>query len=276
MVPSMASAPDPVERNYASAGLQERLLAAMRAAGLDPDHLTPDDIGPLEDFHTMGRPATDALADRVGDIDADTRVLDVGAGLGGPARRLAQRFGCRVTALDLTADYCRVAEDLTRRTGLDGLVTVVQGDALELPFPDGSFDLVWTQHVAMNIEDKPRLYRGMRRVLGPGGRLALYDVVEGDGERLEFPLPWAREPALSFLVAPDELRLLLDDAGFRVRVWDDVTAPFLAWIAERAGQPPPPLGTHLLADDMPERLANYLRNASAGRLRVLRAVLDVA
>ena len=272
----MASTPDPVERHYSSAGLQERLLAAIRDAGLDPERLSPDDIGPLEDFHTLGRPATDALADRVGGIDAGTRVLDVGAGLGGPARRLAQRFGCHVTALDLTADYCRVAADLNRRTGLDGLVTVVQGDALELPFPDGAFDLVWTQHVAMNIEDKPRLYRGMRRVLAPGGRLALYDVVEGDGEPLEFPLPWAREPALSFLVTPDALRSLLDDAGFRVLVWDDVTAAFQDWIAERAGQPPPPLGTHLLADDMPERLANYLRNATAGRVRVVRAVLEPA
>jgi SAM-dependent methyltransferase len=272
----MARDADPVERNYASPGLLGQLLAAMRAAGVDPDHLGPDDIAPLEDFHAMGRPATDALADRVGGLGPSTRVLDVGAGLGGPARRLARRVGCHVTALDLTPDYCRVSADLTRRTGLDGLVTVVQGDALDLRFPDGAFDLVWTQHVAMNIEDKPRLYGGMRRVLSPDGRLALYDVVEGDGSPLEFPVPWAREPALSFLVAPDELRRLLDDAGFRVRVWEDVTATLEAWIAERAGRPLPPLGTQLLAPDMPERLAAYLRNVAAGRVRLLRAVLDAA
>src|SRR5690606_5294275 len=141
-------------------------------------------------------------------------VLDVGSGIGGTSRCLAREFGCRVTGIDLTEEYCRTAAMLSARIGLAHLVDYRQGDATNLPFADASFDVVWTEHAAMNIPDKLRLYREMHRVLEPGGTLAIHDILAGPSDEVLFPVPWARTPESSFLVTPDELRKLLDEAGF--------------------------------------------------------------
>jgi ubiquinone/menaquinone biosynthesis C-methylase UbiE len=138
------------------------------------------------------------------------RVLDVGSGLGGPARCIAGEFGCRVTGVDLTDEYVRAAAMLAERVGLSNLVTYHQGDALDLPFPEATFDVVWTQHTAMNIRDKAALYREMFRVLTPGGALAIYDILAGPVTPVHFPVPWARVPETSFLITPDELHRFLN------------------------------------------------------------------
>ena len=262
-----------VEQHYTSGNLHDRILAALAATGHDVDALAPADLSPVDEFHTRGREATDELAALAGITDG-TLVLDVGCGIGGAARHLATQQGCRVTGIDLTAEFVRTATLLSERVGLADRVTFVAGNALDLPFPPASFDLVWTQHAAMNIADRPRLYGEMHRVLRPGGRLALHDVLAGDGGAPHFPVPWARRAADSFLVDQPTLRRLLGDAGFTVRDWHDVTGTAIAWLAARqARQKAAPLGIGLLlGTDFPAMMANQERNLAEGRVAVLQAV----
>ena len=221
----MAGGADPatIRAHWARDGLAQAILDALAEAGKDMNALTVDDVAPADHFHGGGKAATDRLA-RIAAPTAETRVLDVGGGLGGPARTLAARYGCPVTVIDLTDSYVRAGELLTERLRLGDRVSHRIGDALELPFPAGAFDMVWTQNSGMNIADKERLYAGFHRVLRPGGRLAFQEPMAGPGGPPIFPLMWARDALQSFLRSPDEMRALIEEAGFRVRVWDDVTA----------------------------------------------------
>lgn len=244
--------------------------------GKDIDHLTPDDLAPVDEFHGGQRPATVRLAQLLG-LAGTERVLDVGSGLGGPSRFLAWRYGVRVTGVDLTAEFVRVALMLTRRTGLEDLVDYRQGNALELPFADASFDVVWSQNAAMNIADRDRLYREMCRVLKPGGKLALQEVAAGPGGPPHFPVQWAREAAISFLYSAAETRAKLEAAGFRVVVWQDTTPEALESAARRTRNTegaPPPLGTHLiLGPDWRAMFSNSARNLEERRTELFNAIL---
>src|SRR5271170_1244572 len=265
----MADTASEIDRHYGRGGLLERLLAALREAGRDVEHLTIDDLAPVDEFHSRRRAATAELAKLLAPAPRD-RVIDIGAGLGGPARYLAKTCGCRVSGVDLTAEFVAVATELTRRTVLAGQVDFRQGSALDLPFPDASFELAWTQNVAMNIADRPRFYAEIGRVLKPGGRLALQDVAQGPGGAVLFPVPWADTPSLSFLRGADETRALLEAAGFTVLRWDDNSAAALAEAeAERArlaAGPRSPLGLHLvLGPSFADKARNGQRNQSEGR-----------
>ena len=203
--------------------LAESILAALAAAGKDVDALTIDDLAVTDQFHSGGKAATLRLAGLLG-ARPGLRVLDVGGGLGGPARTLAAEFGCHVTVVDLTESFVRAARVLTARLGLEDRVSHHVGDALDLRFDAGAFDVVWTQNSGMNIADKERLYQGFHRVLRPGGLLALQEPMAGPVQPPIFPLMWATGPATSFLRTPAEMRALIAGAGFTERAWDDVTA----------------------------------------------------
>lgn len=202
--------------------LGQAILDALAESGKNLDALTVDDLAPFDQFHGGGKTATDRLA-KLASFAPGTRVLDVGGGFGGPARTLAAEFGCQVTVIDLTESYVQAAQVLTERLDLGDRVTHQVGNALELPFEDGSFDAVWTQNSGMNLADKERLYAGFRRVLRPGGTLAFQEPMAGAVQPITFPVMWARDASGSFLRAPDAMRALIEAAGFRVRVWDDVT-----------------------------------------------------
>jgi SAM-dependent methyltransferase len=261
---------DEVERHYAAPSRIDSLLAnldAMAPAG----ELKIADLAPLDQFHAGGLEATRQLATLAG-LSAGQQVLDVGSGVGGPARFLAETYGCSVTGIDLAADYCRLAEVLTARVGLQGKATFRPANALDLPFADGTFDAVWTQHAAMNIADRPGLYCEMHRVLRPGGVVALYDAVAGNGVPL-FPVPWARDSSTSFLLAPDDLRDVLQQAGFTVIAWRDVSEDAKRWFANRPRSALPGLGLHLLmGSDFPSMAANFGRSVMEGRVGLLMAV----
>lgn len=219
------------------------------------------DLTRSDQLHTLGPLATSSLAELAG-IRPGERVLDVGCGIGGPARQLA-KLGATVAGIDLTPALCDAARTLNERAGLD--IDVRCGSALDMPFDDGAFDVVWTQHVTMNIEDKAGLYREMRRVVRDGGRLALFDVIAGPEQPLHFPVPWADDPAISFLADLDETEALVRGAGFEPREWHDRTDDALAAMASGAAP-------NVVVPDWERRVENHLRNLEEGRTRLLQAV----
>ena len=262
-------------QHYAPHDSAAAIAAALSARGADDAPLTLEALAGLDQFHTGGIAATRALAQRAA-ITAGDRVLDVGGGLGGPARLLARDFGCDVTVVDLTDAYCRIGELLTARTGLAERVRFQQGDALQLPFADESFDVVWTQHSTMNIADKARLYGEFKRVLRPGGRLALHEVAAGVGGALHFPVPWAHSEMMSFLREPAALHQTVIEAGFDELAWADSSDWSLAWLQERqraqqaGGATANALGLQLLlGPDAPTMFHNHLRNLHEGRTRIV-------
>ncbi len=253
--------------------LTDAFTRALRSWGKETGTLTPGDLAPLDQFHMGGEAATRALA-ALASIGPATRVLDVGGGFGGPARTLAATYDCSVTVLDLTEAYCEVGEMLTARSGLSDRVVFRQGDALALPFPDAAFDLVWTQHSSMNIADKRRLYTEIHRVLRPGGQLALYEIMAGPQGAPHYPVPWARDAAISFLSPPDDVHHLLTDIGYQTVHWQDLTDATVAATQSRPAPAEPPPGLHLvLGADFLERARNMGRNLAEHRIALIRAVL---
>ena len=270
---------DTITEHYTMQDLAEAIFTGLKQAGKDLNNLKQEDLAPVDEFHVRGREATVELAQQL-DLNASKHILDVGSGVGGASRYLASAYGCRVTGLDLTEAYCQVAQLLADLIGLGQLIAYRQGSALDMPFENASFDIVWTQHTAMNIADKARLYAESWRVLKPGGLLAIYDIVAGAGGPLIFPVPWAREPSISFLVTSDELRELLGQAGFQVVSWRDTSEEGRSWfrvVAEKMQKAggAPPLGFHiLLGPDFKTMASNQMRNLNENRIGLIEAVVQ--
>ncbi|NWG24816.1 MAG: methyltransferase domain-containing protein [Pseudorhodoplanes sp.] len=260
-----------VAAHYGRTRLIEAIDAALVKAGKDPQKLSPEDLAPVDEFHIRGRAATAELGAHL-NLRAGDKLLDVGSGLGGPSRQLAVTYGCDVTGIDLTGEYCAVANELARRLGLAGRVRYRQGSALAMPFGDAAFDAAMTQHVAMNIADKAGLYREVRRVLRAGGRFGIYDLLQGEGGTVHFPVPWARDASTSFLATPEEMRLFLHGAGFEITSWIDSSEIGREWFravsARIAEKGQPVLGFHLLmGEDFAEMARNQMRNLMEDRVR---------
>ena len=269
--------PAEIVEHYGTDDLTARVSEALARAGLDAPTLSWQALAPLDQFHVRGAQATAELAACLS-LTPATRVIDVGCGLGGPARHLASVYGCAVVGIDLNARYVALADMLTERAGLSSLVRHVEGDALALAFGAASFDVAWTQHVAMNIADRDAFYAGIAHVLVPGGRLAIYDVIAGNGEPPHFPVPWARTPEHSHLVSEAAMRSALHRAGFAVDSWTDVTAEAVAWFAAQAraradGAAAPPHNLALvMGPEFPSMTANLGRNLGEGRVRLAQVV----
>lgn len=273
----MSEQDEAVRAHYGRKGLAAGILEALEKAGKDLTALTLEDLAPIEEFHIGGRRPTLALA-RLAGLSEGMRVADVGCGIGGPARALAHHFGCEVMGVDLSEDFCEAASCLNERTGLANRVSIRRGSALDLPLEDASVDVVWMQHVAMNIRDKEELLREIVRVLRPEGRLALHEVFSGPLPEKHFPVPWAGGPEMSFLISPEDAQRILNSAGFRVHAWEDVTGEstgrFRSALEKAGKRAPSPLSLALLmGPTFPDMAANMLRNLEEDRLRVVQAVL---
>lgn len=269
----MTDTTDRVRAHYDGPGLVDRIKAALDAIAAEDQPLTVPQLAMLDQFHTRGILATAELAGAAGLREGD-KVLDLGCGIGGPARYLATAFGCSVTGVDLSPSFIEAADYLTARCGLADRLTFQVGDALHLPFDDGAFDAVFLQHVAMNIADRPALYAEVRRALKPGGRFVAYDLVRKDGEVL-YPAPWARDASTSFLLSADDTRAALEVAGFTATLWRDDTQTALDWFKATAANPPTGalnLGI-VMGAEFPAITGNLGRNIREKRLGVLSAIL---
>ncbi|MFS8037940.1 class I SAM-dependent methyltransferase [Xanthobacter sp. AM11] len=243
-------------------------------SGKSLEHLTAVDLAPVDEFHIRGRRATEDLA-RALCLGAASRVLDIGSGLGGPARTVAEMYGCHVTGIDLTLAFCDAATALSGWVGLSEHVAFRQGDATHLPFADATFDAAMTIHVAMNIATKDLMYAQARRVLKPGARFGVYDVLQGEGGDVLFPVPWARDPAISHLATPEAMMSLLSGAGFRILEVTDSTQESQRWFEAMAARTAPAVTFQaFLGSDFPEMTRNQIRNLQERRIRTVSYICE--
>ncbi len=260
---------DAIARHYTRGDLAQRIMEAVHQVVPDMTDVTPRDLAPVDEFHIGGVKATETFTAKLG-LRPGMTVVDVGSGIGGAARFVADAHDCHVTGIDLTPEFCAVATMLSAATGLSDVTEFHDGSALTMPFRDEHFDAAMTLHVAMNIDDKAGLYREVARVLKPGAVFGIYDIMVGpQGGDLDFPVPWSATPATSYLATPDAMRAMLTDAGFVIEQDEDRTGfaiDFFEGLKKSAAEGPPPLGLHvIMGDDFKDKVTNMAKNIAAGR-----------
>ena len=265
-----------INAQYGNADIAARIVDRLSQAGKDLQHLTRDDLPAIDEFHAGGRDSTRELA-RIAGIKPGTRVLDLGCGVGGPARTLATEFDCTVVGVDITDAYCRAARQLTAMLDMGSAVSFLCADALDLPLADASFDAVWSQNVWMNIEDKARFLQQVTRVLRPGGLFALESILAGPVPGIHLPVLWADTPALNHLISTTAAKALLVASGLQEQTWLDTTLRTIELqrqrqaINERDG--PPLLSLEaIVATNFRAKVANVLRNNLESRTMTIQAV----
>jgi len=268
-----------VPAHYGSGGdLAGKIAEGLRSAGKDLDELKAVDLSAVDEFHFRGRKATLQLAEKM-KLSEDASVLDIGSGLGGPARTLAENYGCSVIGLDLTHAFCEVAGILSDWVNLAEWTEFQQGDATNLPFAEDEFDAAMSIHVAMNISAKDKMYQQARRIVKPGGIFAVYDILQGEGGEVLFPVPWARDPSISHLATPDEMKMLLSDAGFNILDVHDSTHESLNWLEARTAgtiqSGPSPVTIQILfGEDFPEMIRNQTHNLRERKIRTVSYICE--
>lgn len=254
--------------HYTHGSLLDAVKAGVETLGRTTDTIHVDELAPLDEFHIGGRIASEDFLGMLG-LGDGVHVLDVGCGLGGPARFSAHRFGCTVTGIDLTPEFTETGNHMSSWVGLNDRVSLHTGSALETPFEDNSFDAAYMMHVGMNIADKGTLFSEVHRVLKPGATFGVYDVMQIGDSTMTYPVPWAETARTSALASPDVYKSHLQDAGFSIsheRSRRDFALDFFADLSAKAAaaEGPPPLGLHILmGESRVEKVKNMVSNISA-------------
>ena len=260
-----------VRKNYSTTSLLNNVHYVISSATKDPDELHREHLAAFDQFHLNGMKATRLLA-KLSSVTSSMLVLDVGCGIGGAGRTLVEECGASVVGVDMSPEYVRSASVINGAKGLSSNFHVCVGDALSLPIGSRKFDLVWAQHIGMNIQDKRHMFREFSRVLRTNGTLSIYEIYSGRLPLTHYPVPWARDSAASFLIPQNEIREMITDQGFSEVAWHDVTDQALAGlraVLSLSKQPSPRgLGLHLLVDDVGRRVQNLRANLEEGRLTV--------
>ena len=266
-----------INNQYGQTNLGSKILTALKDEGKDSIECIQESLGRIEELHSRGKKATMELAHRAG-LNKNMKVLDVGSGIGGPARTLAFEFGVHVTGLDLCQEYCQAAKIINQRLELSDMVEVQQGNALEMPFDDESFDLVMIQHVLMNVEDKECLFSQVHRVLRSKGQLVIYTICAGDTSPIHYPVIWANNSALSFLLTPQKLLQLIKDSGFQETFWKDDTPTIIEGFQSRKPKKlttiSRPINFDLIIPNFSEKSRNIIRNFKEGRIVVIQGIFE--
>ena len=260
-----------IENHYLKEGLFEDIISRLKQQDINLEQIKRSDIASVDEFHVRGAEVSKELAAKINLKDAN--VLDVGCGLGGPCRMLADEYDCQTTGIDLSHEYIRTAKKLSKLVKLDAKTTFIQGDATSLPFEDSSFDVVWTQHVQMNIPNKAALYSEISRVLKPGGRFIYYDIFKKNEGEINYPMPWASTEDLSFLFKEKEMHGFLTQSGLTQEHATDETMPGIKFIngllnkIKKFG--PPTMGLNvLMGATTKDKIVNALGHLKSGELEI--------
>jgi ubiquinone/menaquinone biosynthesis C-methylase UbiE len=262
---------NPVAHHYGSSGIADRILAALRQVNGPDAPITPEGLAPIDHFHGRGVLATEELVALLKPGPGE-RLLDIGSGVGGPARWIAARCGVHVIGVDLTPEFCVAARALNAACGMTDRVTIIEGSALDLPVPDAAFDRAYSQNVVMNIADKPRFYREAFRALRPGGLLALSNTCAGEEGDPYFPVPWATTRDTSFLATVERTRADLAASGFEIVSFEDTTethkaASLREMVRLEAAELPVLSPRLLMGERLREMRINSVRSLADGRIR---------
>jgi len=270
---------DIVATHYTHGNLLRAILDGIHRLGKSVDTVSVDDLGPVDEFHIGGRTATQRFLDQI-EIRSDDHVLDVGCGMGGSSRFAARQYGCRVTGIDLTHEYITTGEAMCSWVGLGDRITLRQGDATATSSSDGTFDKAYMLHVGMNIADKHALASELHRVLRPGGRLGIYDIMRVGEGNLTFPVPWATTSEGSMVSSPQEYKTALKAAGFRIlaeRNRGQSALEFFSQLRARTADAVdlPPLGLHILMGKTASvKIRNMIENISQNRIAPVELIAE--
>lgn len=264
-----------IEDHYLKEGLYEDILHRLKLQAVDLNNVKRSDISGVDEFHVRGAEVSRELASSVDLMGAS--VLDVGCGLGGPCRMLADTYDCSTTGIDLSNEYIRTAKNLSDLVGLQDKTTFVQGDATNLPFEDQAFDVVWTQHVQMNIPDKRKFYAEIHRVLKTGGYFLFYDILKKGDNAVSYPMPWASHADLSFLCKAEEIDAFLTELNLtKIQSTNQTQAGvafFEVLVAKIATSGPPKMGLNvLMGESTKPKLMNLLEHLRNGQLELMSGV----
>ncbi len=260
-----------IENHYLKEGLYEDIINGLKEQNIGLDNVKRSDIAGADEFHVRGAKVSEELANIVELYGLN--VLDVGCGLGGPCRMLADEYNCQTTGIDLSNEYIRTANKLSELVNLSNKTTFIQGDATQLPFEDNSFDVVWTQHVQMNIPDKKKFYSEINRVLKTGGHFLFYDILKKGNGEVNYPMPWASNANLSFLFKAEEMDELLKEFGLTELQTANQTQAgidfFDTLVARLKEFGPPLMGLNVLMGDTTKpKLLNLLTHLKSGELEL--------
>lgn len=261
-----------VIHQYTRENIYETIVKRLHEQGVEKNKITREHISSVDEFHIKGAEVSLEMA-KEAELSKELKVLDVGCGIGGPARMIADVFGCSVTGVDLTNEFIRTASLLSQLVGLSGKTEFMTADATELPFEDNTFDVVWTQHAQMNIEEKEKLYSEIHRVLKREGRFIYYDIFSSEKEDLKFPLPWADDSSISFLIELNDFGRLMKETGFKELLRKERTSDsidfFETVFENNKKEGSPKIGLNIFMTEQTSlKLSNLLNNLSENKLKV--------